>query len=227
MILRLEEPENSIHPRAIEAVLRSFEAMRDTSVWLSTHSPVVLANTPLARVLCMRLMEDGVVKVVRGNRHPQLKDWKGGIDIGTLFAAGGAGMKDCVFLLADLEMRAFIEGFFNRPRFHLSLGTAPFTHDIIADTQGSDPGVYTRAHELLRPYHNTHGRAAILLDAQWDGSPGPDAIRAHIGSNMRNSGWSEGRFIVTVIDPEPRAELSASAPRRGGETREKFYIEFS
>ncbi len=111
-------------------------------------------------------------------------------------------MKDCVFLLADLEMRAFIEGFFNRPRFHLSLGTAPFIHDIIADTQGNDPGVYTRAHELLRPYHNTHGRAAILLDAQWDGSPGPYAIRAHIGSNMRNSGWSEDRFIVTVIDPE-------------------------
>ncbi len=111
-------------------------------------------------------------------------------------------MKDCVFLLADLEIRAFIEGFFNRPRFHLSLGTSPFIHDIIADTQGNDPGVYTRAHELLRPYLNTHVRAAILLDAQWDGSPGPDAIRLHIGSNMRNTGWSEDRFIVTVIDPE-------------------------
>lgn len=90
-LIMIEEPENSIHPRAIEAVLRSFEAMHDTRVWLSTHSPVVLANTPLTRVLCMRLMEDGMVKVVRGNLHPQLKDWKGGIDIGTLFAAGVLG----------------------------------------------------------------------------------------------------------------------------------------
>ncbi len=123
-------------------------------------------------------------------------------------------MKDCVFLLADLEMRAFIEGFFNRPRFHLSLGTAPFSPDVIADTQGNDPGIYTRAHELLRPYNNTHGRAAILLDAQWDGSPGPDAIRAHIGSNMRNSGWSEDRFIVTVIDPELETWIWQDNPQR-------------
>ncbi len=90
-LIMIEEPENSIHPRAIEAVPRSFEAMRDTRVWLSTHSPVVLANTPLARVLCMRMKDDGEAQVVRGNRHPQLKDWKGGIDIGTLFAAGVLG----------------------------------------------------------------------------------------------------------------------------------------
>ena|GEM_PF-3162286 len=43
-----------------------------------------------------------------------------------------------------------------RHNFHLSLGTAPFEvdlrKDIIHDAQGKDPGIYTRAHELLRPY---------------------------------------------------------------------------
>jgi len=57
-------------------------------------------------------------------------------------------MRDCIFLLADAEMKAAFEGFFSRHNFHLSLGTAPFEvdlrKDIIHDAQGKDPGIYTR-----------------------------------------------------------------------------------
>jgi predicted ATPase len=42
-LLVTEEPENGIHPQAIEAVLTSLRAVRDSQVWISTHSPVVLA----------------------------------------------------------------------------------------------------------------------------------------------------------------------------------------
>jgi len=85
-------------------------------------------------------------------------------------------MRDCIFLLADAEMKAAFEGFLSRPNFHLSLGTSPFKvdlrKDIIHDAQGKYPGIYTRAHELLRPYVRTHSHGIIVLDNAWDGSPG-------------------------------------------------------
>jgi predicted ATPase len=86
-----EEPENGIHPRAVEAVLQSLSAVYGSQVWLSTHSPVVLAHTKLDQILCMRLDRTGAVTVTPGNLHPRLVDWKGGIDIGSLFAAGVLG----------------------------------------------------------------------------------------------------------------------------------------
>lgn len=90
-ILFLEEPENGIHPRAIEAVLQSLSSAYDSQVLISSHSPVVLANSELDQILCARLDEQGAVEVVAGVDHPRLKDWKGQIDLGALFAAGVLG----------------------------------------------------------------------------------------------------------------------------------------
>ncbi|MEU8206632.1 AAA family ATPase [Streptosporangium sp. NPDC049046] len=87
-LLVTEEPENGIHPRAIETVVQSLSSLYDSQVWISTHSPIVLAHTELADVLAARLNEDGSVSVIPGNRHPRLRDWRGSLDIGTLFAAG-------------------------------------------------------------------------------------------------------------------------------------------
>lgn len=87
-LLIVEEPENGIHPRAIETVVQSLSSLYDSQVWISTHSPIVLAHTELRDVLAARLNGDGQVTVVRGTEHPRLRDWRGSIDIGTLFAAG-------------------------------------------------------------------------------------------------------------------------------------------
>jgi len=87
-LLVTEEPENGIHPRAIETVMQSLGSLYDTQVWVSTHSPLVLAQTKLTDVLAARLDNDGAVTVVAGNQHPRLRGWKGSLDIGTLFAAG-------------------------------------------------------------------------------------------------------------------------------------------
>jgi len=48
----------------------------------------VLAQTELRDILATRLAEDGSVSVVRGDRHPRLREWQGEVDLGTLFAAG-------------------------------------------------------------------------------------------------------------------------------------------
>ncbi len=87
-LLVTEEPENGIHPQAIATVLASLSSIRHSQVWISTHSPVVLAGTELSDVLATRLHDDGSADVIRGDRHPRLQDWRGSIDLGSLFASG-------------------------------------------------------------------------------------------------------------------------------------------
>jgi predicted ATPase len=87
-LLVIEEPENSIHPRAIEAIMQSLRSLYDRQVWVSTHSPVVLAGARLEELLITRLERQGVARVVAGREHPRLSQWKGAIDLGSLFATG-------------------------------------------------------------------------------------------------------------------------------------------
>jgi predicted ATPase len=91
VVICLEEPENGIHPRAIQRVIESLSSMYDSQVWLSTHSPIVLAYTDLNQVIVMRSDEDGRVRAVPGNEHPMLEEWQVGMDLGSLYAAGVLG----------------------------------------------------------------------------------------------------------------------------------------
>ncbi len=86
-LICIEEPENGIHPRAIETVLQSLSSVYDSQVWVTTHSPVVLAHTDLAAVMLMQ-QQDGAAIAVHGSDHPRLQDWRGSIDLGSLLAAG-------------------------------------------------------------------------------------------------------------------------------------------
>lgn len=116
--------------------------------------------------------------------------------------------RPCVMLVADSNMAATFRGYFKRDRWHLSLGCAPFEintdvgADLLVDEGGNDPGVYTKGHELLRPYQNSHHRALVVLDCEWEGSPGKEAIVAHITTNLVASGWAEDAVKVIVIEPE-------------------------
>ena len=87
-LLVVEEPENSIHPQAIEAIMQSLRSLYDGRVWVSTHSPVVLADGTLSELVITRLARDGAAAVVSGEEHPRLAQWKGAIDLGSLFATG-------------------------------------------------------------------------------------------------------------------------------------------
>ena len=86
-LICIEEPENGIHPRAIETVLQSLSSVYDSQVWVTTHSPVVLAHTDLAAVMLMQQQDGGAI-AVRESDHPRLQDWRGSIDLGSLLAAG-------------------------------------------------------------------------------------------------------------------------------------------
>lgn len=115
-------------------------------------------------------------------------------------------MRDCIFLLADTNIQAAFEGFLSRAAFHQSLGCGPFDFDPRQDIKvaagDNDPGLYTRGHELLRPFQSSHRQAFMVLDAEWDGSPGAEAIKQHLAAQIQATGWKEGTFRVIVIDPE-------------------------
>lgn len=84
----IEEPENGIHPRAIETVFQSLSSVYNAQILLATHSPVILSMVELKDVLCFAKTADGVTDIVRGNEHPMLKDWQGETNLSVLFAAG-------------------------------------------------------------------------------------------------------------------------------------------
>ena len=90
-VFLIEEPENGIHPRAIETMVQSLRSVYGAQVLLATHSPIVLGVAELDEVLCFDKAQDGSTNIVLGSEHPALRDWQHDTDLGSLFAAGVLG----------------------------------------------------------------------------------------------------------------------------------------
>ncbi|MEW6379598.1 MAG: ATP-binding protein [bacterium] len=90
-IYLIEEPENGIHPRAIETMFQSLSSVYEAQILLATHSPVILSMAEPDQILCFSKTESGAVDIVRGKEHPNLRDWKGETNLGIIFAAGVPG----------------------------------------------------------------------------------------------------------------------------------------
>ncbi len=85
----IEEPENGIHPGAIETVLQSLASIYKGQVLMATHSPIALNMIEPREVLCFAKDEQGATDIVSGDQHPALLEWrKGEPDLGVLFATG-------------------------------------------------------------------------------------------------------------------------------------------
>lgn len=87
-VVLVEEPENGIHPRAVETLVQSLSSVYQAQVLLATHSPVILSMVEPSRVLCFAKTDSGETDIVRGDYHPRLRDWKGEENLGVLFAGG-------------------------------------------------------------------------------------------------------------------------------------------
>lgn len=87
-IFLIEEPENGIHPKAVDTVFASLQSVYNAQVLVATHSPVFLSITKPNQILCFSRTADGIIDVINGDIHPTLKNWQGETDIGTLFAGG-------------------------------------------------------------------------------------------------------------------------------------------
>jgi predicted ATPase len=90
-IYLVEEPENGIHPTAVETVYQSLSSVYEAQILLATHSPVILSMCPAAQVLCFNKTEQGAADIITGDRHPALRDWRGQPNLSILFASGVLG----------------------------------------------------------------------------------------------------------------------------------------
>ncbi len=87
----IEEPENGIHPRAVENAFQSLSSVYEAQVLCATHSPVLLGLAKPEQILCFARNEEGATDVVRGDEHPALRAWKGAVELSTLFSGGVLG----------------------------------------------------------------------------------------------------------------------------------------
>jgi predicted ATPase len=85
----IEEPENGLHPLAIQIV---HEALSNppahTQVLCATHSPIFLAQTDLEHVLVFRRGPQGDAVIRRAAEIPELQDWTGRVNLADLFVTG-------------------------------------------------------------------------------------------------------------------------------------------
>jgi predicted ATPase len=87
----IEEPENGIHPKAMETVFQSLSSVCNAQMFCTTHSPVLLSLARPEQLLCFAKTAEGETDVIQGDQHPVLRDWQRTIDLETLFASGVLG----------------------------------------------------------------------------------------------------------------------------------------
>lgn len=83
----IEEPENGVHPAALETIYQSLSSTYQAQVLLSTHSPVLLSMAKPEQILCFSKTPEGT-KITRGDQHPALREWQGEVSLGTMVASG-------------------------------------------------------------------------------------------------------------------------------------------
>lgn len=87
-IYMIEEPENGLHPLAIESIFQSLSSVYENQILLATHSPIILRLATPKDILCFSKTPSGAIDIVVGDQHPKLRDWKKDVDLATLHAAG-------------------------------------------------------------------------------------------------------------------------------------------
>jgi hypothetical protein len=87
-IYLIEEPENGIHPRAVETVFEAISQVQGAQILCASHSPLFVGLAEPSKLLCFARSEKSATAIVRGSDHPKLRQWKGEVDLGTYFASG-------------------------------------------------------------------------------------------------------------------------------------------
>lgn len=125
-------------------------------------------------------------------------------------------MRDLLVYVADGNMAAAVAGLLDRDQAHRVIGCAPFTFDSRTDIKvakgQNDPGVYTRGAELIRPFVGDYTHVVVVVDEEWEGSPGAEALEHQLRSHLVAAGWSEERGLALVVSPEADVWLWSDSP---------------
>ena len=87
-IYMIEEPENGLHPLAIEILFQSLSSVYGNQIFIATHSPAILRLARTEDLLCFSKTRNGAVDIIPGNEHPRLRDWQKELDLSILHGAG-------------------------------------------------------------------------------------------------------------------------------------------
>ena len=87
----LEEPENGIHPMAIETAYQSLSSVYDAQVFIASHSPTFLRCVTPEQVLCCARNSSSGAVITPGRDNPMLSAWQESVDNDLLFASGVLG----------------------------------------------------------------------------------------------------------------------------------------
>jgi len=123
--------------------------------------------------------------------------------------------KDCIFIVADTNIREAVYGFLSREQVHTTIGCRPFTisrNDIIVATGLNDPGIYDRGGDLLTPFRDQYRHAVFIMDAEWEGAPPPEDILARLNAHLTQNGWAPPEGCAIVAVPEIDNWLWTTSP---------------
>ncbi len=129
-------------------------------------------------------------------------------------------MRDIVFLVADGEMQATVEGFFENEAFDQRLQCARFEFDTKQDLikhPRKDAGVYQDGHNLLKSYMGTHQYAVVMVDFAFNDNleiMDYGQFCDNMKAKMKKSGWPEERFLIMAINPELEVLMWQADTRR-------------
>jgi hypothetical protein len=125
-------------------------------------------------------------------------------------------MRELLVYVADGNMAEAVAGLLDRDQAHLAIGCSPFTFDSRTDIKvakgQNDPGVYTRADELMKPFAKDYARAVVIIDEEWGGSPGATAIMERLQAHLAAAGWSPEHSLALVVSPEADVWLWSDSP---------------
>lgn len=129
-------------------------------------------------------------------------------------------MRDIIFLVADGEMQATVEGFFSNNAFEQRLQCNRFEFDTKQDLikhPRKDPGVYQDGHNYLKSYLDSHQYAVVMVDFDFNNNLSAmdyGQFCEDIKANMRSAGWPDERYFVMAINPELEVLMWQSDTRR-------------
>lgn len=125
-------------------------------------------------------------------------------------------MNDLLFFVADKNMAGAVGGLLERDEIHRIVGCNPFSFDARRDIKvaegQNDPGLFTRANELLRPLRAEYAHAVVIVDEEWNGSPGATEIEVKLREHLDDAGWMTDNSLGLCVRPEADVWLWSDSP---------------
>jgi hypothetical protein len=87
-IIMVEEPENGLHPLAMQCVHQALSAMHTAQVLVATHSPIFLAHVELSDALVFQRAADGSATVTGGAALKAAGDWPDSVRLVDVYGSG-------------------------------------------------------------------------------------------------------------------------------------------